>query len=168
MNKSQIIQEISNQLAQLAVTDATIIQEPYRSDLYEVFIPAASQGFVFDYGSNNMHADALIQDLIDAGVPMSDNLESIRSMWGEWSFCYQKRSGEAGFDGKVMAYFVSKNDDGKLAYVSDGYPRAVRISLLGLKPLTAASGTLHSPQHAFPKNQPIANLYFYNGTLFGS
>ena len=167
MNNNQLILKIKGLLDQLATTNSNIQQEPYKSDLYEIFLDAASQGFPFDSAANNMHADNLIDELIQAGVTASDpNLSKLHSMWTEWSYCY-KKGAPTGGDGKVVAHFVSTNDDGKLAFVSSGYALTARISMSGLKVLNNGPIALVAPQHSFPKNGPIQNVSWVNGALFG-
>lgn len=167
MNKQDLIQAIAKMLKQLATTGAFIGQEPYKSDLFKLFLAAANQDFDIDFGVSNMHADKLIEDLIVEGVSNTDkNLDLSWSMWEEWSYCYRKKSAGPSNDGKVVAHFVSLNDGRTFASVSEGYPATIRISLLGMKPLNTNPAVLEAPTHSFPLNAPIRSIFFYNGFFF--
>ncbi len=167
MDKKQLIQVMAAMLNQLATTGAFIGQEPYKSDLYQLFLIAANQDFDIDFGLSNMHADKLLVDLIAEGVPNSDgNLQLVWVMWEEWSFCYRKKSLVPSDDGKVVAHFVSLNDGKTFAFVSDGYPATVRMSLLGMKPLNSKPAVLEAPKYSFPLNGPLTSTFFYNGFFF--
>lgn len=177
MNKNQLIEKIKKILDRLATTSANIQQEPYKSDLFDIFEEAAIQGFDLDLGVNNMHADQVLDDLIQAGLSSDDsNLVKVHSMWHEWSYCQGKRShssrghGHAnisGGSGLVTAYQVSINDDGKYAHPSEGYPQSLQISLSGLIVLNKGPINLVAPQKPFPLNAPKKNIYLINNVLFG-
>jgi len=168
VNKSQLLQKIAALLSQLATTKSFVGQEGYKSDLFKLFLIAAAQNFDIDLGPSNMHADKLLDDLIALGVPKTDtNLKEVWSAWEEWSYCYRKLESSPNNDGTVVAFYVSTNDNGALAYVSDGYAKTIRVRLSELRLLNQGPQPLLVPQHLYPKNAPVSNLYHYKGSLFG-
>ena len=73
-------------------TTMSMAQEPFRGDLFDLFMIAASQGFTRDYKDNNMHADCLIETLVARGIPANTtNLKAIHQDWGSWTFFYDKK-----------------------------------------------------------------------------
>lgn len=71
----------------------SLAQDPYRGDLYKIFIAAAQSGCTKHSSQNFMGADGLVDELIARGIPPTlSNLELIAHNWRAWSYYYNRQN----------------------------------------------------------------------------
>jgi len=94
MTKDEIIDGVADLLTMYGdpvSTHMNISQDPYRKDLFKLFLVAATGGYIANHGSSCLRADALIEELLDRGIPVkTENLKSIRSDWNAWTYYYEQ------------------------------------------------------------------------------